>query len=244
MDASSPSILVDDADRWRPFAARRTERLAAAEAPDGTSSNRQGLFGGDGPSFGDLIDTLNPLHHVPIVGTAYRALTGDELSHGPRIIGGAAFAGPIGLLSAGVNIALVEETGRDAGQTVLSWMGRQSAETVLAQAGAGKDGEAKRDAGNGIEPKPEAITLAAPSMPPRTGAAQSIESPQIDAEPPGQDNSPADPASAIPPDLAGRMMSSLDAYARMMELRHAAFTANGADTAHPNELFDGSDRQP
>jgi hypothetical protein len=54
----------------------------------------------DDASFADVIDTLNPLQHLPIIGYAYRAITGDDASAGAKVAGGAAYGallgGPVG----------------------------------------------------------------------------------------------------------------------------------------------------
>ena len=61
--------------------------------------------------FRDLLDMVNPLHHVPVVGHVYRELTGDEIKPIARIVGGAAFSGPIGVASALIDTVVTEETG-------------------------------------------------------------------------------------------------------------------------------------
>jgi hypothetical protein len=69
------------------------------------------LFGDDGLSFKDVLDLVNPLQHIPIVGNIYRELTGDALAPGIRIAGGALFGGPIG---AALSVAgLVIDRARD-----------------------------------------------------------------------------------------------------------------------------------
>ena len=57
-------------------------------------------WGADGFTFGDVLDVLNPLQHVPVVSSIYRAVTGDEIAAAPRAIGGALFGGPVGLIVA------------------------------------------------------------------------------------------------------------------------------------------------
>src|SRR5439155_22447572 len=44
---------------------------------------------GDQASFKDLVAIVNPLQHIPIVGSIYRAATGDDIGFMPRVIGGA-----------------------------------------------------------------------------------------------------------------------------------------------------------
>ena len=78
------------------------------------------FFGSDGMTFGDLLDIINPLQHIPIISTIYRALTGDEISLGARIVGGALFGGPIGLGAAVVNAAIEASTGDDIGGLIMA----------------------------------------------------------------------------------------------------------------------------
>ncbi|HEV7371081.1 MAG TPA: hypothetical protein VGO20_18420, partial [Arenibaculum sp.] len=47
-------------------------------------------------SFWDLLDVINPLQHIPVVGTIYRALTGDEISTPARVAGGTLYGGVVG----------------------------------------------------------------------------------------------------------------------------------------------------
>ncbi|HEC90185.1 MAG TPA: hypothetical protein ENI55_00815 [Alphaproteobacteria bacterium] len=77
-------------------------------------------FGKDGFTFGDFIDIINPLQHIPIVSTVYRQLTGDDLDPGSRIGGGALFGGPIGLVASLINVMVDETTGKDIGEQVLA----------------------------------------------------------------------------------------------------------------------------
>ncbi len=56
--------------------------------------------------FEDVLQALNPLHHLPVVGSIYRAATGERLSPALRVLGGAAFGGPIGMLSTAVFAAI------------------------------------------------------------------------------------------------------------------------------------------
>ena len=63
--------------------------------------------------FGDLFDIVNPLHHIPLVGTAYRELTGDNIKPIGKIIGGGLFGGGLGAASGLVNVVVESETGSD-----------------------------------------------------------------------------------------------------------------------------------
>ena len=52
--------------------------------------------------FSDVLKALNPLQHVPVVGTIYRATTGDTIPAPLQILGAGIFGGPIGILGAAV----------------------------------------------------------------------------------------------------------------------------------------------
>lgn len=74
---------------------------------------------GDDFHFTDIIDMVNPLQHIPLVNTAYREFTGDDIRPVSRLIGGAVFGGPLGAAASMVNIAVENETGRDVTQNAL-----------------------------------------------------------------------------------------------------------------------------
>ncbi|WP_439599266.1 hypothetical protein [Falsiroseomonas sp.] len=61
-------------------------------------------------TFEEVIQALNPLHHLPVIGTIYRATTGEGLNPALRVLGGAAFGGPIGMLSTAIFAALEQFT--------------------------------------------------------------------------------------------------------------------------------------
>ncbi|MBM3488356.1 MAG: hypothetical protein FJX67_17280 [Alphaproteobacteria bacterium] len=105
-------------------------------AADPTSPPRDG---GD-LDFEDFLDIINPLQHLPIVSTIYRAVTGDTLSTGARFIGGALWAGPFGPLSVALSVvssaamATVEQaTGRDPAGHLASLLGRTPREGDAAR---------------------------------------------------------------------------------------------------------------
>ncbi len=78
------------------------------------------LWGTDGFSFGDILDVINPLQHLPIISTVYRAFTGDDLSPASRVLGDTLFGGPIGAATGVANAILEYASGKDAGQHVLA----------------------------------------------------------------------------------------------------------------------------
>jgi hypothetical protein len=92
------------------------------------------IWGEDGFSFGDILDALNPLQHLPIVSTLYRAFTGDAIAPAPRVLGDTLFGGPIGAVTGVVNAALKYLSGKDAGEHMLALLPlptRVEGETVM-----------------------------------------------------------------------------------------------------------------
>jgi hypothetical protein len=71
-------------------------------------------------SFADILDVINPLQHIPGISTLYRQMTGDTLSTGARLAGGAIFGGGIGFLVSLVNSLVEQETGKDIGSNVFA----------------------------------------------------------------------------------------------------------------------------
>ena len=76
---------------------QRTDRFIRPGWQPQASSPDFKPFGDDGFTFDDLIDVINPLQQLPIIGSLYRWLTGDQISPAARIAGGFLFGGPIGL---------------------------------------------------------------------------------------------------------------------------------------------------
>jgi hypothetical protein len=64
-------------------------------------------------SFWDVLDVINPLQHIPLLSIAYREITGDEIHPSARVLGGALYGGPLGLMAGAMNAAFEQETGRD-----------------------------------------------------------------------------------------------------------------------------------
>jgi len=91
----------------------------AAPAPPPASGHKLWHDGGFG--FKDLLDIVNPLQHIPIIGSIYRWATGDEPSDGARIIGDGLYGGPIGLAASAVLTVVTEDSdGHDLGEQVLA----------------------------------------------------------------------------------------------------------------------------
>lgn len=91
---------------------------AAAKAAGAESAGNN-----DDMSFWDVLDIINPLHHIPVVGSIYRAVTGDEIKPAMQISGGILFGGVIGGVAAIANAVLQESSGKDLGGHVMAGLG-------------------------------------------------------------------------------------------------------------------------
>lgn len=57
-------------------------------------------------SFDEMVQGLNPLHHLPGVGMIYRAVSSDDIHPAMRAAGAAVLGGPLGMALAGVMSAI------------------------------------------------------------------------------------------------------------------------------------------
>jgi hypothetical protein len=75
---------------------------------------KNSIFGEDGFTFGDIIDIINPLQHIPIVNSIYRKITGDTIAPAMEIAGAALFGGPLGAAISTVTTAIKSQFQSDA----------------------------------------------------------------------------------------------------------------------------------
>lgn len=68
----------------------------------------------------DVLDMINPLQHLPLIGQLYREVTDDQIKPVARIMGGAVFGGPVGMAGSSVNAVVQEETGQDVAENVMT----------------------------------------------------------------------------------------------------------------------------
>ena len=168
---------------------------APSDAPDG---DPDALFGKEGVTFHDVLEMFNPLQHLPVIGTVYREITGDEPKPGVRLIGGLLFGGPTGMLAAGINNAIEYHTGRDiGGELVAAVTGRpmvtQEAEARYAAYKAAHGGTAIADGGAPQVTAQVAANGGTAAPVPATDAAPAAKS---DAPAPAADSAAALPAAA------------------------------------------------
>ena len=112
-----------------PVPAHQAVTPAEAKAMKDASNTKS-----DGFSFWDLVDIINPLQHIPVIGTLYREMTGDQIKGPARVMGGAIFGGVIGAAMGGMNAIVAQETGgSDIGELAMQKVGLskpKSAETT------------------------------------------------------------------------------------------------------------------
>ncbi len=96
--------------------------MAAARGTDASvkTASTDKAKDGDGFSFDDFLDIINPLQHIPIVSTIYRKLTGDTIKPFERLAGDTLYGGLWGAVSSVANLAFEQMTGKDFGDTALA----------------------------------------------------------------------------------------------------------------------------
>ncbi len=115
--AAANNITAEPAIPARELYARQLNGNEGAESA-------QPVQGTQDFSLSDVIDIINPLQHIPVLGSIYRAVTGDELSGAARVIGGIAFGGPMGALIATSNAIYAQEHGgKDFGENMIAQIG-------------------------------------------------------------------------------------------------------------------------
>ncbi len=117
-------------------------RHDAALKPCAPGSSQACLWGADGLSFKDIFDTINLLQQLPIISSLYRSSTGDTISAGARMIGGALLGGPIGFIASAIGAGIEAASGKDLGEHLVAWFDDASPAATAATA-ARKYGQAK-----------------------------------------------------------------------------------------------------
>lgn len=88
-----------------------------------TGKKSPGLFENGAPGFGDVLDVINPLHHIPIVNGIYTQLTGDDAGYAARVAGGFLYGGGIGALASTLDSGLESASGKSGYQWLASAVG-------------------------------------------------------------------------------------------------------------------------
>ncbi|MGP1254015.1 MAG: hypothetical protein ACTS10_06365 [Kiloniellales bacterium] len=207
---------------YDPFIAPRVGQLQEAAAQ--VSRARGGAEEPDF-SFGDLLDVLNPLHHIPVVGNLYRELTGDEIGGTARIIGGGLYGGAFGMIGAAFNQIFDDATGRDMAETALA--------VVTGQDLGGSDSNSTDLADTSPPPQKAATGMSTDPQVPAKESAIVSEATSEAAEPERASETTATATAPVDPDLLTGQ-AALSALAA--DLRATAGPAGEAAVAPDRQL--------
>jgi len=97
----------------------------ATKAADTGDKDEEGFFD-------HLLDVVNPLQHIPIIGTIYRAITGDKIGSVEKIMGGTLYGGMWGAISSIADVAFKGITGKSFEDTALSLLKSDSKGKAVA----------------------------------------------------------------------------------------------------------------
>ncbi len=161
-------------------------------------------------SFGAFLANLNPLHHIPVIGWIYRAVTGETAHPLFRGLGGFLVGGPIGAIVSAVG-AMVEGivSGRSEMGGVVAKGEPQGSGAVAAAAGDAAPPPLASRLGARVYPAP-----ARAALPTLASAASS-------------------PPSAGDPEFAQKMLRGLEAYERTLRARQGLPPLEPARAAAP-----------
>lgn len=107
------------------------DAVAAGNASGDAKAGRKGSTG-HGPSFGEVLSCLNPLQYLPVIGTIYRAVTGDTIPAAVREVGSLVVSG---LTGGPIGVALA--VGSDLAQRAIGFDQEKFGRRVLASLGIG-----------------------------------------------------------------------------------------------------------
>lgn len=108
----------------------RGTRINPIAAVKGREQDQNPDNGADGSALGNLfdtvVDTVNPLQHIPGVSSAYQAATDDTMNPIASMAGGFLFGGPIGLMAGAAQSFLEMVTGKSVAQNVIAMFGGEA----------------------------------------------------------------------------------------------------------------------
>ncbi|NKD77013.1 hypothetical protein HEQ60_04460 [Haematospirillum sp. H1815] len=133
-------------------------------------------------SFWDFLDVVNPLQHIPIVGSLYRELTGDTIRGEAKLAGGALFFGPIGLGLAALDVGVAEITGAPIDEHVVAMFnGEDAGQNAIRnnKAAEAQVASVKEETVSPTETEDEAVSSYSPI--PEPAATQTVTGPSMAA---------------------------------------------------------------
>lgn len=99
--------------------------------------------------FDDVLEAINPLQHLPVIGSIYRSVTGATIEPAARVVGGLLFGGMLGAASAVVNSIVEGISGKDVGEHVIAMVSPGSNAPVPPPTVPGQDGDPLSPANSG-----------------------------------------------------------------------------------------------
>ena len=106
------------------------------------SQDKGKTFNDDPPqdlTFDDILDIVNPLQHLPVISTIYRAVTGDKIKPAMQIMGDLAYGGPEGFVLSCFQVLFSQISGEDLGSHILSFVEGKDSPKVAAVPASGAD---------------------------------------------------------------------------------------------------------
>ncbi len=131
-------------------------------------------------SFGDFLDMINPLEHIPVVSSVYRAMTDEQINPVSRVVGDVIYGGLIGGasavlggISAVADAGLESQTGKDSGGLAMAALfGPDGAKEPATQLASARTPTAPTDAGlPNIPTQADDAMLASATLPPQNNSA-------------------------------------------------------------------------
>lgn len=111
---------VDEKPQPDEAEAKATPQSEVTNAVLDRISNR--LFDDGSAGLDDLVDVVNPAHHIPILSSVYSKVSGDEQGYISEASGGFLLGGPLGLAVTAANIGIDALTGKDFGEHVWNFV--------------------------------------------------------------------------------------------------------------------------
>jgi len=190
-------------------AARKDE---TAEAGGSAKAGEQKeMFGEDGLGFSDILDIVNPLQHIPLVSTIYRAVTGDEISPGARMAGGTLFGGPIGLAGAIAVNAIEDHSGQSMEDRVAGLFGADKDSAAPADAARTQTALAAESSSNAVSQANEeqlaALTRAMTARPEISANPARAAGPAANLSASAAGTAATDNIPELSPQLAARLQA-------------------------------------
>ncbi|MBN7820093.1 hypothetical protein [Bowmanella yangjiangensis] len=107
---SAPEASMQATEQVAKTYAKETGKLAD-DIRDIVERAKTYSFGEDGFQADDVFDTLNMLHHIPLVSDVYQQVTEDSISAAASVVGSFIFAGPLGVAYSAADLIAKEVTG-------------------------------------------------------------------------------------------------------------------------------------